>query len=263
MYEQRNEAKWKHEINETEWKMAKLRMENETLKVQCKELRDSIKVINAKKINLTPSQFTKHNDLIAQSLTTCPKISGVQIMPSHVTKSQMNPNLSKPSILGKPISKTNGNHSTIRQPNAFISERLKSSKARFVSQVDEKRGLIKSVDSKLKTHNQLVNTHVKVQNHKANGHKSEITLRYKLRNSDNRTIPHKSLTMHKIPFRLRSSFIWVPTGRKFMMNGNKWSHMCTQDIETSKGLHNSFEKVLVWQPKTLTSPMVGGMSTLK
>lgn len=102
MYEQRNEAKWIHEINETECKMAKLHMENETLKVQCKELRDSIKEIKAKNINLTTSQFTKHNDLIAQSLTSCPKISGVQIMPSYVTKCQMNLNLSKPSILGKP-----------------------------------------------------------------------------------------------------------------------------------------------------------------
>ena len=76
MYEQRNEAKWKHEINETECKMAKLSMENETLEIQCKELRDSIKDIKAKNINLTTSQLTKHIDLIAQSLTTCPTISG-------------------------------------------------------------------------------------------------------------------------------------------------------------------------------------------
>ena len=111
-------------------------------------------------------------------------------MPSNVTRSQMNPNLSKPSTLEKPGFKTIGNHSTIRQPNAFISERPKFSKARFVSQVDEKRVLIKSVDSKLKTHNQLVNTQVKVQNHKSNGHKPEMPLRHRLRKSDNRTIHH-------------------------------------------------------------------------
>ena len=67
--------------------------------------------------------------------------------------------------------------------------------------------------------------------------------------------------MHEIPYKLRSSWIWVPTGRTFMMNGYKWSHVCTIDIEASKGLHNSFKKVLVWQPKTLISPTVGDMST--
>jgi hypothetical protein len=242
--------------------MAKLRMENETLEVQCKELCDSIKDIKAKNINLTTSQLTKHIDLIAQSLTTCPTISGEQSVPSCVSKSQMNPNLSKPSILGKPVFKTVGNHYTIRQLNAFISERLKFLKARFVSQVDEKRVLIKSVNSKLKTHNQLVNTQVKVQYQKSNGHKPEMPLRHRPRKSDNRTIHHKSVTMREIPYKLRSSCISVPTGRIFMMNGNKWSHVCTKDTKVSKGLHNSFKKVLVWQPKTLISPTVGDMSTL-
>ena len=183
-------------------------MENEILKVQCKELNDSINEIKAKDINLTTSQLTIHNDLIAQNLTTSPTIYDALSVPFCDTKSQMNPNLSKPSILGKPVFKTGRNHLNLTQPNAFISERLKFSKARFVSQVDKKRVLINSVDSKLKTH-------------KSNGLKPEMPLRHRPRKLDNQTIHHKNVSMHVIPHRLRSSYIWVPTGRMFIMNGNK------------------------------------------
>jgi hypothetical protein len=248
MYEQRNDAKWKHDTYETECKMAKLRMENETLKVKCEELCDSIKEIKAKNINLTTPQFTKHNDLTAQSLTSYSKIPDTHIVPSYVSKSQTSLNLSKTSILGIPVLKIVGNQSTIRQPNAFISERLKFSKTRCVSQVDKKRALIKFVSSKPKIH-------------KSNGHKPVIPLRHKPRKSDNLTSHHKNVTMHEIPYKLRSSWIWVPTGRTFMMNGYKWSHVCTIDTGSSKGLHNRFMKACVWQSKTQTDPTSGDMST--
>ena len=133
----------------------------------------------------------------------------------------------------------------------------------------------------------MANTHAKSLNHKYNGksvisyvgnslstriqnaYKPEKPLRHGQRRTDNRTNHHKNVTMHEIPYRFRSSFIWVPTGRTFMMNGNKWSHVCKplsikmKDIEFSNGLNDSFKKVHVWRPKALISPMDGDMFTLK
>ena len=160
----------------------------------------------------------------------------------------MSLNLSKPSILGKSVLKTVGYQTTIRQPNAFISERLKFSKTRCVSHVDKKRALIKFVSSKHKIH-------------KSNDHKPVIPLRHGPRKPNRLTTHHKNVTMHEIPYKLRSSWTWVPTGRTFMMNGHKWSHVCTMDTGSSKGLHNRSLKTCVWQPKTQTSPMSGDMST--
>ncbi|GJU12383.1 hypothetical protein Tco_1134779 [Tanacetum coccineum] len=51
----------------------------------------------------------------------------------------------KPSILGKPALQLLRNHSVVRQPNAFQSERPKFSKPRFASQVDVKNNLPKPV----------------------------------------------------------------------------------------------------------------------
>jgi hypothetical protein len=238
MYEQRNDAKWNHDTYETKCNMAKLRMENETLKVKCKELCESLKVINAENINLTTPQFTG----------SCPKIPGEHIVPSYVSKSQMSLNLSKPSILGKPVLKTVGHQTTIRQPNAFISERLKFSKTRCVSQVDKKRDLTKSVRSKPTIH-------------KSNGLKPVKPLRHRPRKFDHRSTHHKNVTMHETTYRLRSSLLWIPTGRTFVMNGHKWSHVCTIDTGFTKGLHNRATKTCMWRPKTLTSPTTRDMST--
>ncbi|GJX21610.1 hypothetical protein Tco_0226055, partial [Tanacetum coccineum] len=51
----------------------------------------------------------------------------------------------KASILGKPPLQPSRNHSVIRQPNAFKSERPRISKPQFASQVDEKKVLSKPV----------------------------------------------------------------------------------------------------------------------
>lgn len=248
MYEQRNDAKWKYYAYETNCKMAKLRVENENLKVKCNKLCESLKQINAENINLITPQFTKNNDFSVQSLTSCPRIPGEHTVPSYVSKSEMSLNLSKPSILGKPVLKKVGYRTTIRQPNAFISERPKFSNTRHVSQVDKKHALTKSVCSK-----PII--------HKSNGLKPVKPLKHKPRKYDHRTTHHKNVTMHETTYRLRSSWIWIPTGRTFVMNGHKWSHVCTIDTGFTKGLHNRSTKTCVWLPKTLTSLTTGDMST--
>nr|GEZ64199.1 actin-binding, cofilin/tropomyosin type [Tanacetum cinerariifolium] len=54
-------------------------------------------------------------------------------------------NFAKSSILGKPILHLLRNQSVVRQPHAFKSERPKSSKSRFASQVDVNDDLLKPV----------------------------------------------------------------------------------------------------------------------
>jgi hypothetical protein len=162
--------------------------------------------------------------------------------------SQMSLSLSKPSILGKPVLKNVGYQTTIRQPKTFSSERPKFSNTRCVSQVDKKRDLTKSVRPKPTIH-------------KSNGLKPVKPLRHRPRKYDHRTAHHKNVTMHETTYRLRSSWLWIPTGRTFVMNGHKWSHVCTIDTGFTKGLHNRSTKTCVWRPKTLTSPTTRDMST--
>ena len=75
--------------------------------------------------------------------------------------------------------------------------------------------------------------------------------------------------MHEISYRFRTPFMWVPTGRIFMMNGNKWSCVCKQtsinmkDIEFPNGLNDRFKKTQAWRPKALKSPMAGDLITLQ
>ncbi|GJU94942.1 hypothetical protein Tco_1319698 [Tanacetum coccineum] len=62
-----------------------------------------------------------------------------------LTGNSVNTKFAKPSILGKPVLHPHRNHSVVRQPTAFKSERPTISKPRFASQVDVNNNLSKSV----------------------------------------------------------------------------------------------------------------------
>ncbi|GJX57347.1 hypothetical protein Tco_0287244 [Tanacetum coccineum] len=109
----------------------KLNEENEHLKQTYKELYDSIK--------MPQIQMKDYNDsLIAQ----------VNTLKNELRKlkgNSMDTKFAKPSILGKPVLQPPRNHSVVRQPNVFKSERPNFSKPRFASQVDVSNVLSKPV----------------------------------------------------------------------------------------------------------------------
>lgn len=192
----------------------------------------------------------------------------------------------------EPVLKSIRNQSVVRQPTAFISERPKSSQARFVSQVDEKRVLINPFSSQLKSNDQLVNTQFKSLARKPNG---RIVIAY-VGNSQSTRV--RNVYEPVMPLRHRQrraenkiTLKWVPTGRIFMMDGIKWSYVCKptsnnkNDKEFPNGLNDHFKnpckctpsshkstvlykidnsssglvtkKTQVWRPKALKSPNVG------
>ncbi|GJS90503.1 hypothetical protein Tco_0773139 [Tanacetum coccineum] len=127
-----NEAKVKHDIDvietiniELEHKVAKLLKENETLKRHYKELFDSIKTTRAKTIEHTTSLIAKNDEFKAQLQEKGFVIAALKTR--------------------KPVLQPHRNHSVVRQPTAFKSERPRISKPQFASQVDVNNDLSKPV----------------------------------------------------------------------------------------------------------------------
>ncbi|GJR48029.1 hypothetical protein Tco_1316132 [Tanacetum coccineum] len=147
-----NEAKVKHDIDvietiniELKHQVAKLLKENETLKKHYKELSDSIKITRAKTIEHTTSLIAKNDEFKAQLHEKGFAIAALKNELRKLTGNNVNTKFAKSSILGKPILHSLINQSVVRQPTAFKSERPKSSRPRFASQVDENNDLSKPV----------------------------------------------------------------------------------------------------------------------
>ncbi|GJS58562.1 hypothetical protein Tco_0653346 [Tanacetum coccineum] len=161
-----NEAKVKNDIDvietiniELEHNVAKLlaaneqlHKENEHLKQTYKELYDSIKKTHIPNKDNSDSLIYQINqksvenaDLKAQIQE---KVFANAALKNELRKlkgNSMDTKFAKASILGKPPLQPSRNHSVVRQPNAFKSERPRISKPRFASQVDEINVLSKPV----------------------------------------------------------------------------------------------------------------------
>nr|GEW83814.1 transposase, MuDR, MULE transposase domain protein [Tanacetum cinerariifolium] len=138
MHEKSNEAKVKHDIDiietiniELEHEVAKLRKENETLKMHYKDLYDSIKVMKTKTIEQTTSLIAKNDEFKAQLQEKGFTIAALKNKLRKLTGNNVNIKFAKPSILGKPVLQPLRNQSVIRQLTAFRSERPKFSKPRW------------------------------------------------------------------------------------------------------------------------------------
>ncbi|GKC30718.1 hypothetical protein Tco_1038012 [Tanacetum coccineum] len=149
-----NEAKVKNEIDvidtiniELEHKVAKLLKKNETLKKHYKDLYDSIKVTRTMNKEQKKSLIPKNDESKAQ---TQEKVFANATLKNELRKlkgTSVNTKFTKSSILGKPPLQPYKNQLVVRQPTAFRSERPKSSKPRFASQVDVKQVWLKPVTS--------------------------------------------------------------------------------------------------------------------
>ncbi|GJZ82476.1 hypothetical protein Tco_0647649 [Tanacetum coccineum] len=154
-----NKAKIKRDIDEIETinielehSVAKLltqnehlNKENETLKKNYKDLYDSIKLTRAKTIEQKTSLITQNANLKAQIQK---KVFAIVSLKNELRKSKgksVDIKFAKPSVLGKPILQPLRNQLVVKQPTAFKSERPKTSKPRFASQVDAKNNLSKRV----------------------------------------------------------------------------------------------------------------------
>ncbi|GJT57952.1 hypothetical protein Tco_0993006 [Tanacetum coccineum] len=147
-----NEAKLKNDIDvidtiniELEHKVAKLLKENKTLKKHYKDLYDSIKVTRTMNIEQKNSLIAKNDESKAQIQE---KVFANAALKNELRKlkgTSVNTKFTKSSILGKPPLQPYKNQSVVRQPTAFRSERPKSSKPRFASQVDVKQVWLKPV----------------------------------------------------------------------------------------------------------------------
>ncbi|GKA07385.1 hypothetical protein Tco_0686609 [Tanacetum coccineum] len=147
-----NEAKVKHDIDvietiniELEHKLAKLLMENETLKKHYKDLYDSIKVTRTKTIERTTSLIAKNDEFKAQIQEKGFAIAALKNELRKLTGNSVNTKFAKSSILGKSALQPRRNQSVVRQPTAFKSERPRISKQRVASQVDENNDLSKPI----------------------------------------------------------------------------------------------------------------------
>nr|GEX26819.1 hypothetical protein [Tanacetum cinerariifolium] len=150
--EKSNEAKVKHDVDaiqtlniELEYKAAKLLKENETLKQNCKELFDSIKITRAKTTEHTTSLIASNDKFKAQLQEKGFAIVALKNELRKSTGNSVNTKFAKSPILGKPMSQPLRNQSVVRQPTAFKSERPRFSKPRYDSQVDVHNNLSKPV----------------------------------------------------------------------------------------------------------------------
>ncbi|GJS63285.1 hypothetical protein Tco_0677849 [Tanacetum coccineum] len=116
-------------------KVAKLLKENETLKRHYKELSDSIKTTRVKTIEYATSLIAQNAEFKAQLQEKGFAIAALKNELRTLKGNSVNTKFAKLSILGKPILHPLRNQSVVRQPTAFKSERPKSLKARFASQV--------------------------------------------------------------------------------------------------------------------------------
>ncbi|GJV87566.1 hypothetical protein Tco_1531504 [Tanacetum coccineum] len=149
-----NEAKVKHDINvleiihiELESSVAKLLVENEKLNKENEHLTQTYKELYDS-ITKTRIQKKDHNDsLIAQVNSKTVENANLKaqiqekVLANVALKNELkklkgnsvDTKFAKPSILGKPVIQLPRNHSVVRQPNAFKSERPNVSKQRFAS----------------------------------------------------------------------------------------------------------------------------------
>ncbi|GJR56091.1 hypothetical protein Tco_1406612 [Tanacetum coccineum] len=154
-----NKAKLKKEIDafetiniELEHSVAKLLTENEllnkekeTFKNHYKNLYDSIKITRAKTIEQTTSLITQNAHLKAKIQE---KVFAITALKNELRKSKGNSvdtKFAKPSVLGKLVLHPLVNQSVVRQPTTFKSERPKSTKPHFASQVDVNNDLSKPI----------------------------------------------------------------------------------------------------------------------
>ncbi|GJV99763.1 hypothetical protein Tco_1555015 [Tanacetum coccineum] len=147
-----NEAKVKHDIDvivtiniELEHKVAKLHKENKTLKKHYKGLYDSINVTRTKTIEQTTSLIAKNDEFKAQLQEKRFAIAALKNKIRKLKGNSVNTMFPKQSILGKPVLQPHINHSVVRQPTAFKSERPRISKPRFASKIDVNNDLSKPV----------------------------------------------------------------------------------------------------------------------
>ncbi|GKA47189.1 hypothetical protein Tco_0740072 [Tanacetum coccineum] len=130
---------------------AQLHKENKHLKQTYKELYDSIKKTRAQNkdnsdFNSQINQKSVENaDLKAQIQEKVFVNAALKNELRKLKGNSVDTKFAKASILGKPPLQPSRNHSVVRQPNAFKSERPRISKPRFASQVDEKNVLSKPV----------------------------------------------------------------------------------------------------------------------
>ncbi|GKD68105.1 hypothetical protein Tco_1322195, partial [Tanacetum coccineum] len=161
-----NEAKVKNDIYvieiiniELEHSVAKLlaaneqlHKENEHLKQTYKELYDSIKKTRIQNKDNSDSLISQINQKSVKNVDLKAQIQekvfvnvALKNKLRKLKENSVDTKFGKASILGKPPLQPSRNHSVVRQPNAFKSERPRISKPRFASQVDEKMVLSKPV----------------------------------------------------------------------------------------------------------------------
>ncbi|GKC01537.1 hypothetical protein Tco_0987673 [Tanacetum coccineum] len=150
--EKSNKAKVKHDIDvieiiniELEHKVAILLKENKTLKRHYKELSDSIKTTRAKTIEHITSLIANNDEFKAQVQEQGFAIAALKNELRKLKGNSVNTMLARTSILGKPILHPLRNQSVVRQSTTFKSERPKSSRPQFASQVDVNNDLSKPV----------------------------------------------------------------------------------------------------------------------
>ncbi|GJR59786.1 hypothetical protein Tco_1501948 [Tanacetum coccineum] len=126
--------------------------ENEHLKQTYKDLYDSIKKTRVQTKDHTDSMIVQLNSKSVENADLKAHIQE-KVFTNAALKNELrklkgnsvDAKFAKPSILGKPTLQPLRNQSVVRQPNAFKSERPKTSKPRFASQVDVKKDLSKPV----------------------------------------------------------------------------------------------------------------------
>ncbi|GJS74116.1 hypothetical protein Tco_0706957 [Tanacetum coccineum] len=89
-----------------------------------------------------------YKDLFDYIKKTREKVFEIVALKNELRKligNSVNTKFAKPSVLGKPVLQPHRNHSVVRQPTAFKSERPRISKPQFASQVDVNNDLSKPV----------------------------------------------------------------------------------------------------------------------
>nr|GEW30026.1 retrovirus-related Pol polyprotein from transposon TNT 1-94 [Tanacetum cinerariifolium] len=124
---------------------SKLLKENETLKMNYKELFDSIKITSDKKIEHTTSLIPSNDNFKAQLQEKGFAIAALKNELRKLRGNSVNTKFTKQSVLGKPMLQSHRNQSVVRQPTTFKSKRPRILEPRFASQVDVHNDLSKPV----------------------------------------------------------------------------------------------------------------------
>nr|GEX26153.1 hypothetical protein [Tanacetum cinerariifolium] len=119
--------------------------ENETLKMNYKELFDSIKITSDKKIEHTTSLIPSNDNFKAQLQEKGFAIAALKNELRKLRGNSVNTKFTKQSVLGKPMLQSHRNQSVVRQPTTFKSKRPRILEPRFASQVDVHNDLSKPV----------------------------------------------------------------------------------------------------------------------